>query len=45
MSGDAQTAVMVMRMDEGLDTGPICLAEAVAIGPDVTAGETFKVRG
>lgn len=39
MSGDQQTAVMIMRMDEGLDTGPICLAEAVAIGPDVTAGE------
>jgi methionyl-tRNA formyltransferase len=43
MSGDQQTAVMVMRMDEGLDTGPICLAEAVAIGPDVTAGELQDV--
>jgi len=43
MSGDAQTAVMVMRMDEGLDTGPICLAEAVAIGPDKTAGEMQDV--
>ncbi|MGI9404537.1 MAG: methionyl-tRNA formyltransferase, partial [Hyphomicrobium sp.] len=43
MSGDEQTAVMVMRMDEGLDTGPICLAEAVAIGPDVTAGEMQDV--
>jgi len=43
MSGDAQTAVMVTRMDEGLDTGPICLAEAVAIGPDVTAGEMQDV--
>jgi methionyl-tRNA formyltransferase len=30
---------MVMRMQKGLDTGPICLAEAVAIGPDTTAGE------
>lgn len=39
MSGDEQTAVMIMRMDEGLDTGPICLAEAVAIGSDMTAGE------
>ena len=43
MSGDAQTAVMVMRMDEGLDTGPICLAEAVAIGPDATAGRMQDV--
>lgn len=39
MAGDAETAVMVMRMDEGLDTGPIGLADDVAIGPDMTAGE------
>jgi len=39
MAGDAETAVNVMRMDEGLDTGPVCLAESVAIGPDMTAGE------
>jgi methionyl-tRNA formyltransferase len=39
MAGDAGTAVMVMRMEEGLDTGPVCLAEPVAIGPEVTAGE------
>lgn len=39
IEGDAETAVMVMRMDEGLDTGPIAMAERVAIGPDMTAGE------
>ena len=39
MAGDAETGVMVMRMEEGLDTGPVCLAEPVAIGPEVTAGE------
>ena len=39
MAGDPETAVMVMRMEEGLDTGPICLAERVAIGPETTAGE------
>lgn len=39
MSGDEATAVMVMRMEEGLDTGPVCLAEHVPIGPDTTAGE------
>ena len=39
MAGDTETAVMVMRMEEGLDTGPICLAELVQIGPDLTAGE------
>ncbi len=39
MAGDTETAVMVMRMEEGLDTGPVCLADAVPIGPDTTAGE------
>ncbi len=39
MAGDTETAVMVMQMEEGLDTGPICLADAVAIGADMTAGE------
>lgn len=39
MAGDAETAVMVMRMEEGLDTGPVCLAEHVSIGPDMTAGD------
>lgn len=39
MAGDTETAAMVMRMDEGLDTGPICLAEQTPIGPDMTAGE------
>ena len=38
MAGDPETGVMVMRMEEGLDTGPVCLAERVAIGPDETAG-------
>ncbi len=39
MAGDTQTGVMVMRMGEGLDTGPVCLAERVAIGANETAGE------
>jgi methionyl-tRNA formyltransferase len=39
MAGDAETAAVVMRMDEGLDTGPMAMAERVAIGPDMTAGE------
>jgi methionyl-tRNA formyltransferase len=39
MAGDAATAVMVMRMEEGLDTGPVAMAERVAIEPDMTAGE------
>ncbi len=39
MAGDTETAVMVMRMEEGLDTGPVCASERIAIGPDTTAGE------
>ena len=38
MAGDRETGVMVMRMEEGLDTGPVCLAERVPIGPEDTAG-------
>ena len=38
MAGDADTGVMVMQMEEGLDTGPVLLAERVAIAPDETAG-------
>ena len=39
MAGDAQTGVMVMAMEEGLDTGPVALAEEIKIGPDSNAGE------
>jgi methionyl-tRNA formyltransferase len=39
MAGDAETGVMVMKMDQGLDTGPVAMAERVPIGPDTTAGE------
>jgi methionyl-tRNA formyltransferase len=30
---------MVMRMAEGLDTGPVALAERLAVGADMTAGD------
>ena len=39
MAGDAETAVMVMKMAEGLDTGPVAMAERLAIAADMTAGE------
>jgi len=39
MAGDAETGMMVMKMDAGLDTGPVAMAEKVAITPDMTAGE------
>lgn len=38
MAGDEQTGVMVMRMEEGLDTGPVLMTEATPIGRK-TAGE------
>jgi len=39
MAGDAETGIMVMKMEEGLDTGPVALVEKAAIGPEMTAGE------
>lgn len=38
MAGDRETGVSIMRMEEGLDTGPVCLAERVAISENETAG-------
>ncbi|MDG4878479.1 methionyl-tRNA formyltransferase [Mesorhizobium sp. WSM4935] len=39
MAGDAWTGMMVMKMEEGLDTGPVAMVEKCAIAPDMTAGE------
>ncbi len=39
MSGDAVTGVTIMKMDEGLDTGAMAMAEQMPIAPDMTAGE------
>ena len=39
MAGDSQTGIDVMRMDAGLDTGPIGMREIIAIGADETAGD------
>ena len=39
MAGDSESGVDVMRMEEGLDTGPVALETRVPIGPDMTAGE------
>lgn len=38
MAGDAVTGVDVMRMEEGLDTGPVLLSEETPIRADDTAG-------
>lgn len=39
LAGDRETGVMVMKMEEGLDTGPVAMAERVPISPDATAGD------
>jgi methionyl-tRNA formyltransferase len=39
MAGDAESGVTIMQMDEGLDTGPMAMADRVAIGADMTAGD------
>ena len=39
MAGDKETGVMVMKMDEGLDTGPVAGERRVPIGPDATTGD------
>ncbi|MET0532555.1 MAG: methionyl-tRNA formyltransferase [Microvirga sp.] len=39
MAGDKETGVAVMKMEEGLDTGAVAMAERVAIAPDMNAGE------
>ena len=36
-AGDRESGVTIMRMDAGLDTGPMLLRESVAITPDTTA--------
>jgi methionyl-tRNA formyltransferase len=39
MAGDAETGVMVMKMDAGLDTGDVAMAERVAITDAMTAAD------
>jgi methionyl-tRNA formyltransferase len=39
MAGDAETGVSIMRMEEGLDTGPVCKTGRVAITLSTTAGQ------
>ena len=43
LEGDAVTGVSIMRMDAGLDTGPVYATEPVPIGPRDTA-ETLAAR-
>ena len=39
MNGETETGVTIMKMDEGLDTGPTALQRPIPIPPDMTGGE------
>jgi methionyl-tRNA formyltransferase len=41
LAGDPVTGVTIMHMDQGLDTGPIVLAETLPIGPATTAAALY----
>jgi methionyl-tRNA formyltransferase len=38
-AGDTETGVCLMRMEKGLDTGPVLLRQAIDIGPQETGGQ------
>lgn len=43
MAGEVETGVSIMRMDEGLDTGPVALQYPTPIPPEMTGGELTQV--
>ena len=43
MNGERETGVTIMRMDDGLDTGPIALQRPVEITPEMTGGELAEL--
>ena len=42
LAGDAETGVAIMRMEQGLDTGPVYRIARTAIEPHETSGELFE---
>jgi len=42
LAGDEKTGVTIMRMDVGLDTGPILAKKSIRLKPDDTAGSVFQ---
>lgn len=43
MNGERESGVTIIRMDEGLDTGPIALQRPIPIPPDMTGGELTEL--
>ena len=41
LAGDRETGISIMRMDEGLDTGPVLLAERLPIPPGIGAAALY----
>lgn len=42
LAGDEETGVTIMKMDVGLDTGPMLAKRSIRIMPDDTAGSVFQ---
>jgi methionyl-tRNA formyltransferase len=40
--GETETGVTIMRMDQGMDTGPVFLTRTMSVLPDDTAGSLFE---
>ena len=45
MAGDAETGVTIMKMDEGLDTGPMALVRTLPLTEEMTAGDVHDRLG
>lgn len=43
MAGDPETGVAVMKMAEGLDTGPVGMVERLVIAPELNSGEAHEL--
>jgi methionyl-tRNA formyltransferase len=42
LAGDMETGVTIMKMDSGVDTGPILSQRSIPIAPDETGGSLFE---
>ena len=42
LNGDKETGITIMKMDPGVDTGPILSQRAIPIAPDETGGSLFE---
>lgn len=42
LKGCEKTGITIMRMDTGIDTGPMLIQESITIGPDETFGNLYR---